>query len=123
MAGQPGVPLHALSLGRPAAAVAINEAWDRGEAVAVLDPTAPPALRRMLLGLVDPDAGVEPGIAAVVVTSGTTGTPKAVELTTAGRDAMGQGFAEALGTRSDDHWLVCLPLHHVAGLAILARAR
>jgi O-succinylbenzoic acid--CoA ligase len=123
MAGQPGVPLHTVSLGRPAAAVAIAEAWVRGEAVAVLDPAAPPELTRTLLELVDAAAGVEPDVAAVVVTSGTTGTPKAVELTTAGAEAIGHGFAEALGTRPDDHWLVCLPLHHVAGLAILARAR
>src|SRR4030095_5423180 len=27
-----------------------------------------------------------------------------------------------LGHEPDDHWLVCVPLHHVAGLAILARA-
>jgi O-succinylbenzoic acid--CoA ligase len=123
MAGQPGVPLHTVSLGRPAAAAAIAEAWDRGEAVAVLDPAAPPELTRTLLELVDAAAGVEPDIAAVVVTSGTTGTPKAVELTTAGGEAIGHGFAEALGTRPGDRWLVCLPLHHVAGLAILARAR
>jgi O-succinylbenzoic acid--CoA ligase len=123
MAGQPGVPLHTVSLGRPAAAEAIREAWDRGEAVAVLDPTAPPDLRKTLVELVDGGAGVEPDVAAVVVTSGTTGTPKAVELTTAGREAIGRGFADVLGTPPDDHWLVCLPLHHVAGLAILARAR
>lgn len=123
MTGQPGARLHAVSLGRPAAALTIGEAWDRGEAVAVLDPAAPAAVTRHLLDLVDVEQGVEPGIAAVVVTSGTTGTPKAVELTTAGAEAIGRGFAEVLGTRADDHWLVCLPLHHVAGLAILARAR
>jgi O-succinylbenzoic acid--CoA ligase len=110
-------------LPRPAAAAAVGAAWDRGEAVAVLDPAAPPAVVDQLTHLLDPDAGAEPGTAAVVVTSGTTGTPKAVELTTAGRDAMGRGFAAALGTADDDRWLVCLPLHHVAGLAILARAR
>ncbi len=63
------------------------------------------------------------GTAAVVTTSGTTGAPKGVELTAAGLEATGAGFAAAFGTPDSDRWLVCLPLHHVAGLAILARAR
>jgi len=129
--------LVAVVLERPAAAVEIGRAWDAGEAVAVLDPAAPPAVLRTVLDVVrptalvdrdgrSPRAGGEPvaeGTAAVVTTSGTTGTPKAVELTTAGIDAIGHGFATGLGAPPDDHWLVCLPLHHVAGLAILARAR
>jgi O-succinylbenzoic acid--CoA ligase len=56
------------------------------------------------------------------MTSGTTAGPKAVELTAAGLQAAGAGCNAALGVDADDRWLVCLPLHHVAGLAILARA-
>ncbi len=62
-------------------------------------------------------------VRAVVLTSGTTGGPKAVELTEAGLTAVGRGCNAALGVEAADCWLVCLPLHHVAGLAILARAR
>ena len=62
------------------------------------------------------------GTAAVVVTSGTTAHPKGVELTYDGITAIGHGWAAAMGHEADDHWLVCVPLHHVAGLAILARA-
>jgi O-succinylbenzoic acid--CoA ligase len=62
-------------------------------------------------------------VCAVVVTSGTTGTPRGVELTTPGLTAIGRGCNRALGAGAGDAWLCCLPLHHVAGMAILARAR
>jgi O-succinylbenzoic acid--CoA ligase len=130
-------PLVAVLLPRPEAAAAVTAAWDAGEAVTVLDAAAPEPVRKALLAQLRPtdvhDAdgrranaeglGVPDGTAAVVVTSGTTGTPKAVELTVAGLDAIGDAFAAALGVEPGDRALVCLPLHHVAGLAILARAR
>jgi O-succinylbenzoic acid--CoA ligase len=122
---------------RPEAARAVLEAWDRDDAVAVLDPEAPgPVLADTLTRLrpthvldeggVRPEpAGVPPAddVRAVVLTSGTTGAPKAVELTDAGLAAVGAGCNAALAVERDDRWLLCLPLHHVAGLAILARAR
>jgi O-succinylbenzoic acid--CoA ligase len=128
--------LVAVALGRPEAAAAVTAAWEDGEAVAVLDPTAPAAVRDAALGRLRPtdllDGGgrrpwpdglpVADDVRSVVLTSGTTGGPKAVELTEAGLAAVGRGCNEALGLRSDDCWLACLPLHHVAGLAILARA-
>ncbi|MCJ7438233.1 MAG: fatty acid--CoA ligase family protein [Acidimicrobiia bacterium] len=129
--------LVAIILPRPSAAAAVAAAWDAGEAVTVLDPAAPPAVRARLLDLLRPThlldedgrrdlpggVAVAGGTAAVVATSGTTATPKGVELTLSGLEAMGAGFAGALGAPAADRWLVCLPLHHVAGLAILARAR
>lgn len=131
------VALVAIVLPRPEAALAITTAWDAGEAVVVLDPGAEPAVRERLLDMVTPthilDAdgrrdllggvGTPAGTAAVVTTSGTTDAPKTVELTVAGVDAIGAGFAAALDASAADRWLACLPLHHVAGLAILARAR
>jgi O-succinylbenzoic acid--CoA ligase len=132
-----GRPLVAVVLPRPEAARAVTECWDRGEAVSVLDPATPRAAIDRLLASLAPThvldgsgAQAVPGgepvddeIVAVVVTSGTTGEPKGVELTSAGADAIGRGFAAALGVEDDDRALVCVPLHHVAGLAILARAR
>jgi O-succinylbenzoic acid--CoA ligase len=132
-----GRPLTAVLLPRPDAARAVTDRWDRDEAVAVLDPALPAATLERLLGALAPShildehgARAFPGgtpvaddIAAVVTTSGTTGEPKFVELTAAGAEAIGRGFARALGREDDDRALVCLPLHHVAGLAILARAR
>ena len=129
--------LVAVLLPRPSAADAVRSAWDAGEAIAVLDPEAPAAVTSHLLQTIAPThvhdrdgrrpfasgRPVPPGTAAVVATSGTTGEAKGVELTTAGLEAIGVAFAAACETGPDDRALVCLPLHHVAGLAVLARAR
>lgn len=96
------------------AADAIRRAWDRGDAVAVINP-ATPAGRTGGFHL---DAPVDPSVAAVVATSGTEGEPKTVELTFAGLHAM----AGAVDAGAGDRWLACLPFHHVAGLAVLARS-
>ncbi len=128
--------LLAVLLDRPAASAAVRAAWDAGEAVAVLDPSAPPIQTDATLAAVRPThvldrhgrhrmrTGVPAphGVAAVVATSGTTGTPKAVELTRAGLETMGHGVQSAIDGSADDRWLLCMPAHHVAGLAILARS-
>ncbi|MFO7590225.1 MAG: AMP-binding protein [Acidimicrobiia bacterium] len=133
----PIVPVVAVVQARPEAARTVRAIWDAGEAACVLDPAAPAAVWARVLEavrpthLVDADGrrvlsdgiGTFEGVAAIVTTSGTTAVPKAVELTTGGMTTIGRGFASALEIRDDDRWLVCLPLHHVAGLAILARAR
>ncbi|HEV2993068.1 MAG TPA: fatty acid--CoA ligase family protein [Acidimicrobiia bacterium] len=129
--------LVAVLLPRSAAAQAIDEAWDAGDAVAALDPGAPRGVIDTTLARLRPTHLVDedgrralrggsppfPPVGAVVLTSGTTGTPKAVELATSGLAAVGAGANDALQVTPTDRWLVCLPLHHVAGLAILARAR
>ncbi|MEI8002216.1 MAG: fatty acid--CoA ligase family protein [Actinomycetes bacterium] len=136
MAGTPDTDLWAVVGPRTFAAEQIRAAWDAGAAVTALDPSAPLTVQSDLLAqlrpthLVDADGvrrfpggtPVAAGTAAVVVTSGTTGVGKGVELTTTGARAVGEGWAAALGHDPADRWLVCLPLHHVAGLAILARA-
>ena len=66
---------------------------------------------------VDPDA-----VHCVMHTSGTTGRPKAVELTYANHRASAQASADALGLRPEDRWLCPLPLFHVGGLAVLLRS-
>lgn len=106
----------------PPAADEIRGAWDAGDAVLVLDPRAPDAEVERILGRMQPGAGVEPGVAAVVVTSGTSGTPKGVELTWAGLEASATAIWGALEVEAGDRWLACLPLHYVAGLAVLGRA-
>ena len=59
--------------------------------------------------------------ATVVFTSGTTGHPKGAVLSYANHLASADAWADALEPRPDDRWLACLPLFHVAGLAIIVR--
>jgi o-succinylbenzoate---CoA ligase len=130
------VDLVAIALPRPAAARAIVAAWEASEAVLPLDPDAPaPELKGILAAarpthLVDASGRsrlpegepAEAGLAAVVATSGTSGAPKVVEL---GADAVrwsALATSAALEAGDGDRWLCCLPVHGVAGLAMVARA-
>jgi o-succinylbenzoate---CoA ligase len=123
MAGANQAELLAIRLPAEQAADAVLDAWARRQPVAVLDPNAPDAATAHARAALRLDEPVDPSIAAVVVTSGTTARPKAVELTWAGLECMARGFSAAIGADpATDRWLVCLPVHHVAGLAILARA-
>ena len=63
-----------------------------------------------------------PGALCRVHTSGTTGQPRAVDLTRENFFHSAVGTALALGVGPHDRWLCCLPLHHVAGLSILTRS-
>lgn len=129
--------LVAVVLPRGAAVAAVNDLWDAGEAVLPLDPDAPAAVLRQAIDtlrpthLIDGDGRrrlpdgqpVEDGVAAVVSTSGTSGAPKGVELTADGIAASSRAVSAALGAGAGDRWLLCVPVHVVAGLAIVARAR
>jgi O-succinylbenzoic acid--CoA ligase len=61
------------------------------------------------------------GVHTVIQTSGTTGRPKAVELTVANHVASAAASADALGVDPGDRWLCPLPVHHVGGLGVLVR--
>jgi len=130
----------AVVLPPPDAARVAVELWETGEAVVPLDPASPaPDLRRSLealrpTALIDADGrrrlpgGVPAGagVAAIVATSGTTGERKGVELTFAGLAASGAAVASAIGAEGvvggGGAWLCCLPVHLVAGLAVVGRA-
>jgi O-succinylbenzoic acid--CoA ligase len=65
----------------------------------------------------------EPGDALVVATSGTTGRPKGVVLDRGAVEASARATSARLGVDpASDHWVACLPLAHVGGLAVLTRA-
>ena len=84
------------------------------------EPPEPPAGApgpAQLQTTVDPEA-----VHTVIRTSGTTGVPKAVELTYANHLASAIASADALGVESEDRWLCPLPLHHVGGLNVLIRS-
>ncbi|MBT7694508.1 MAG: AMP-binding protein, partial [Gemmatimonadales bacterium] len=57
----------------------------------------------------------------IVFTSGSTGEPSAVPLSTSQLLLSAFGSAIRLGHQPDDRWLSCLPFHHVGGLSILYR--
>ncbi len=78
-----------------------------------VDPTGPPPRR--------PDSRDDQRILSVVFTSASSGEAKPVELSRAAWVAAADASAANLGWRDDDRWLVCLPLAHVGGLAILIR--
>ena len=61
-------------------------------------------------------------IATIILTSGSSATPKAVPLTLANHAASVEAIVERLGGASEDRWLLCLPLEHIGGLAVLLRS-
>ena len=60
------------------------------------------------------------GTAAVVRTSGSTGTPKRTVLPANALAVSSMSTAEYLG--AEGQWLLALPVHYVAGLAVLTRS-
>ena len=116
----------------------LQKVWERGDAAMPVDPRLPKAALELLLTTLAPtiwiDANgeerrlngrqVDSGDALVVATSGSTGTPKGVVHTHASLEASARSTSSALGIEvATDQWLCCLPLTHIAGLAIVVRAR
>ena len=115
----------------------LQRAWDRGDALAPLDPRLPrPAAERLLATLrptvvVGPDGvrtswpgePVEQGDALVVATSGSVADPKAAVLTHEAVTASALATSARLGVDPGrDTWLACLPLAHIGGLSVVTRA-
>ena len=61
-------------------------------------------------------------ITAIILTSGTTGIPKAVQLTYGNFEASSNNWNKFLQFQPNDQFLCCLPLHHIGGLAVMLRA-
>ena len=107
-----------------------------GPALAPVDPGVPPARLRRLLQVIAPSAVVTPdgvtqrtggrpaaeGTALVIVTSGSTGEPKAAELSGAALAASARATLARIGARPGERWLCCLPTGHIAGLQVLVRS-
>jgi o-succinylbenzoate---CoA ligase len=71
----------------------------------------------------DLSAALPPGTALVVPTSGSTGAPRAVVLSGAALAASTAASLAALDCAPGERWALALPVRHVAGLQVLARAR
>ncbi len=132
-----GPDLIAIRLPAQALGERLRKVWEAGAAALPLDPRMTPDEARRVLaatrpaalvtaggveGLPDPVPATE-GAAIVVVTSGTTGAPKPVELSHAALEASARAGLARIGAGASDRWLACVPLHHVAGVAILVRSR
>jgi O-succinylbenzoic acid--CoA ligase len=113
----------------------VSELWASGAAVLPLDHRLSAAEKRAVLDRARPSAvideaddatlyvgaPVDEGIGLVMVTSGTAGTPKLVELSRAAITAALQASAEILGSTPADPWVACLTPAHVGGMLVLLR--
>lgn len=116
---------------------AVSEVWGEGAAVLPLDPRLPEDQVRRILELCRPERLVtEEGVSAlqrprpvggnaacVLLTSGSSGRPKPVELSEEALSTAAELVHERIGATSGQRWLCCVPLFHVAGFAMLFRAR
>lgn len=133
-----GVPrLVAINLVHPAhAAEEVLKAWADGAAVLPLDPKAPSDVTARTLSAMRPAMLVSAAgewtlhdplpawddTAVVLLTSGSTGAPKGVELSHSAFKASARLTHQRLGASPGDRWTCALPLHHVAGFLMLARS-
>lgn len=121
----------------PAFVARTRAAWDCGDAVAPLDVRVDAATRlrtAIAMGATSIAAadgseaalrggrGCDDGDALVVATSGSTGAPKFVVHGHAGLAAAARASNARLGTGPADEWLVCIPVCHVGGFSVVARA-
>jgi o-succinylbenzoate---CoA ligase len=66
--------------------------------------------------------GVRDDTAVVIATSGSTGEPKAVELSAAALTASASASLRRIGAGPGERWLCCLPTFHIAGIGVLVRS-
>jgi O-succinylbenzoic acid--CoA ligase len=67
--------------------------------------------------------GLPTDTALVVTTSGSSGEPRGVILSHAALQASTRASLERLGCRPGERWVLALPVQHIAGLQVIARAR
>lgn len=103
------MPIAAVSL--PGTVVSLVAGPRVAAVVAPFGPTPPQ-------GVLDRSAGAY----AVVTTSGSSGDPKGVMLTTSNVTAAISASQARLGNDAGDRWLLCLPLYHIAGLSLIWRS-
>lgn len=113
LVGAHGLVFDASHASLARAAAPQGPALHRVEALMAAAPcTVPPRLR---------DTIELPAAATIVFTSGTTARPKGALLTHDNHRASAHAWASVLRPHPGDRWLLCLPLFHVAGLAIVTR--
>jgi O-succinylbenzoic acid--CoA ligase len=125
-----------------------GEAWEAGAAIFPLDHRLPASEVQALLAQASPTVLIEgderrrlgspdarepaaghavgpqdhPGpLAALIATSGTSRTPRLVELTRSAVETAVRASQAALGSQARDAWLSSLPLSHIGGLLVVFR--
>lgn len=83
-------------------------------------PAGDPREGAILTGALRVGEEIDDGIALVIATSGTTGTPKGAMLTPAALIASASATHDRLG--GPGTWLMALPAHHIAGMQVLIRS-
>jgi o-succinylbenzoate---CoA ligase len=116
---------------------AVRRAWEDGDAVLPLDPSAPESHTASLIESLAPTVvvdregqrtprsegrPVEHGDAVVVATSCTSGEPKGAVHTHDGIRHAAYSTSVAANVGPDSRWLACLPLSQVGGFSVIARA-
>lgn len=121
---------------------ALDRIWAAGDAILPLPWRAPDRVVQEIVRTLSPTALLQPGgdgklvkqrlphgaaapqgTALVVVTSGSTGAPKGVELSHAALTASTRASVRRLGCERGEVWLGCLPVAHVAGFQTILRSR
>ncbi len=115
----------------------VQRTWSNGDAVLPIDQRLPLASKKMLLDAMAPSEiidgsftasslpngrSVQDGDALVIASSGSTGSPKGIIHTHSSILAGAQASASRLQLSASDHWLVCIPVSHVGGFSVVARA-
>jgi o-succinylbenzoate---CoA ligase len=112
----------------------LRRARESGAAILPIDVRLSEVERAALIRAAQPtviagDAGVrrtegvaiDPAIALVVATSGTSGHARLAELPAVAVEAAVVASAAAIDARAEDRWLSCLPPAHIGGLLVLER--
>jgi O-succinylbenzoic acid--CoA ligase len=119
-------PLEAALAGTGPAVLPVDTGLPAARIAAILDAFAPGEVlddgRARAARCREKGEGVDSDTAVIIATSGTTGTPKGVELSAAALLASARASLARVGAGDGERWLACLPVTHVAGLQVLVRS-
>ena len=94
---------------------------ERREAASLVGAVEPPSIDDSAPAPVLPSELDERAPLVFIPTSGSTGTPRLVELSRAAVQASARASAANLGWNEAERWLLCLPLAHTGGLSVVLR--